>query len=188
MHAVVGAPTSEDPAYITHATIIKPEDRDAQMDPANTTLFVGGLDPHVTEVVLCTTFAVFGTITYCRVPPGRACGFIQFDSRQAAEHAMQTMNNTFLMGGKIRVNWGKAGVRKGSIPIAPGFSNPPATAAGVGPGGVIVSCDNVRMYTRTRTQTINMGVGQQDMGGTMGNGALGRGSARRQRGFFLMRR
>ncbi len=23
---------------------------------------------------------------------------------------MQTMNNTFLMGGKIRVNWGKAGV------------------------------------------------------------------------------
>jgi RNA recognition motif-containing protein len=142
VHAVVGAPTSEDPAYITHATIIKPEDRDAQMDPANTTLFVGGLDPHVTEVVLCTTFAVFGTITYCRVPPGRACGFIQFDSRQAAEHAMQTMNNTFLMGGKIRVNWGKAGVRKGSIPIAPGFSNPPATAAGVGPGGVIVSCDN----------------------------------------------
>ena len=39
------------------------------MDPTNTTLFVGGLDPNVTDVVLMTTFAVFGTIVYCRVPP-----------------------------------------------------------------------------------------------------------------------
>mmetsp|Transcript_2866 Transcript_2866/g.4076 ORF Transcript_2866/g.4076 Transcript_2866/m.4076 type:complete len:492 (-) Transcript_2866:354-1829(-) len=109
------------PAHITSANFTKDEDKEGLLDPSNTTLFVGGLDPNVTDVVLCTTFAVFGTIIYCRVPPGKACGFIQFDSRDGAECALQTMNNTHLLGGKIRVSWGKAGVGRGNKPIAAGF-------------------------------------------------------------------
>ena len=45
-----------------HTHLAKEEDKQAEMDLTNTTLFVGGLDPNVNDMVLMTTFAAFGTL------------------------------------------------------------------------------------------------------------------------------
>ncbi|OBZ70485.1 Protein NAM8 [Grifola frondosa] len=48
-------------------------------DPYNTTVFVGGLSPLISEDTLRTFFAPFGEIHYVKVPVGKHCGFVQFN-------------------------------------------------------------------------------------------------------------
>lgn len=91
----------------------------AELDKTNTTLFVGGLDSTITDLVLATSaFAQFGTIVYCRCPPGKSCGFVQYNSREEAQAALDGMNGAMLGRCKLRVSWGKAGVGRGNQPIA----------------------------------------------------------------------
>uniref|UniRef100_A0A7S0WJK0 RRM domain-containing protein n=1 Tax=Chlamydomonas leiostraca TaxID=1034604 RepID=A0A7S0WJK0_9CHLO len=79
-----------------------------EADPNNTTLFIGGLSPSVTEAELHTAFARFGEIVYTKIPQGKGCGFVQFVARPAAELAMQEMNGTVLGGMSIRISWGRS--------------------------------------------------------------------------------
>ena len=44
-------------------------------------IFVGNLDPNITEEELKQTFLQFGEITYVKIPAGRGCGFVQFGTR-----------------------------------------------------------------------------------------------------------
>jgi RNA recognition motif-containing protein len=60
-------------------------------DPNNTTVFVGGLQPHVTEQELAAHFMPFGQIIYVKIPPGMGCGFVSYQYRQSAEIAIQQM-------------------------------------------------------------------------------------------------
>jgi RNA recognition motif. (a.k.a. RRM, RBD, or RNP domain) len=62
------------------------------IDPSNTTLFIGGLSAGVTEDSLRAVFQRFGDIVYVKIPPGKGCGFVQFLGRANAEHAMAQMN------------------------------------------------------------------------------------------------
>ncbi len=64
----------------------------SDFDPTNTTLFIGGLSPSVSEDALRAVFARFGDIIYVKIPQGKGCGFVQFVLRTAAEQAMGTMN------------------------------------------------------------------------------------------------
>ena len=61
-------------------------------DPNNTTVFVGGLSGVAHEDELRSCFAMFGEITYVKIPPGKGCGFVQFVHRQSAEMAISQMN------------------------------------------------------------------------------------------------
>lgn len=61
-------------------------------DPNNTTVFVGGLSGVSSEDELRSCFAMFGEITYVKIPPGKGCGFVQFVHRQSAEMAISQMN------------------------------------------------------------------------------------------------
>jgi len=61
-------------------------------DPNNTTVFVGGLSGVSHEDELRNCFAMFGDITYVKIPPGKGCGFVQFVHRQSAEMAINQMN------------------------------------------------------------------------------------------------
>lgn len=79
-----------------------------EADPNNTTLFIGGLSPSVTEAELHTTFARFGDIVYTKIPQGKGCGFVQFMARPSAEVAMQEMNGAVLGGMSIRISWGRS--------------------------------------------------------------------------------
>ncbi|KAK5831813.1 polyadenylate-binding protein RBP47-like isoform X3 [Gossypium arboreum] len=50
-------------------------------DSSNTTIFVGGLDPNVTEEDLRQPFSQYGEIVSVKIPVGKGCGFVQFAGR-----------------------------------------------------------------------------------------------------------
>jgi RNA recognition motif-containing protein len=44
-------------------------------------IFVGGLDPSVTDEELKAVFGQFGELVYVKIPVGKGCGFVQFTHR-----------------------------------------------------------------------------------------------------------
>eukprot|EP00884_Botryococcus_braunii_P005228 jgi/Botrbrau1/14706/Bobra.0108s0058.2 len=96
-------------------------------DPSNTTLFIGGLAPTVTEDDLRMTFSHYGNIVYTKVPPGKNCGFVQFVLRPDAEKAMFELQGRSLGNSVMRISWGKASRN-------PGANYPPSQAFSYGYG------------------------------------------------------
>ncbi|KAF8076812.1 hypothetical protein FPV67DRAFT_433576 [Lyophyllum atratum] len=77
-------------------------------DPYNTTVFVGGLSPLISEETLRTFFAPFGEIHYVKVPVGKHCGFVQFVKKADAERAIEKMQGFPVGGSRIRLSWGRS--------------------------------------------------------------------------------
>ncbi|KAI0040643.1 hypothetical protein FA95DRAFT_850605 [Auriscalpium vulgare] len=77
-------------------------------DPYNTTVFVGGLSPLISEETLRTFFAPFGEIHYVKVPVGKHCGFVQFVRKADAERAIEKMQGFPIGGSRIRLSWGRS--------------------------------------------------------------------------------
>ncbi|KAL0351970.1 UNVERIFIED_CONTAM: Polyadenylate-binding protein RBP47C' [Sesamum calycinum] len=55
-------------------------------DSLNTTIFVGGLDPNVTDEDLRQPFSQYGEILSVKIPVGKGCGFVQFANRADYGH------------------------------------------------------------------------------------------------------
>lgn len=54
-------------------------------------------------------FHHFGEITYCKIPTGKGCGFVQFVRRADAELAIAKMNDFPIHGkSRIRLSWGRS--------------------------------------------------------------------------------
>ncbi len=98
-------------------------------DPYNTTVFVGGLSPLISEDTLRTFFAPFGDIHYVsfslldsdfvsivlfqvKVPVGKHCGFVQFVRKSDAERAIEKMQGFPVGGSRIRLSWGRSQCRR----------------------------------------------------------------------------
>ncbi|KAF8180161.1 RNA-binding protein Csx1 [Pholiota molesta] len=77
-------------------------------DPYNTTVFVGGLSPLISEETLRTFFVPFGDIHYVKVPVGKHCGFVQFVRKADAEMAIEKMQGFPIGGSRIRLSWGRS--------------------------------------------------------------------------------
>ncbi|KAF9651257.1 RNA-binding domain-containing protein [Thelephora ganbajun] len=77
-------------------------------DPYNTTVFVGGLSPLISEETLRTFFIPFGEIHYVKVPAGKNCGFVQFIRKPDAERAIEKMQGFPIGGSRIRLSWGRS--------------------------------------------------------------------------------
>lgn len=77
------------------------------LDPANTTVFVGGLLSEVSEQTLFTLFKPFGTIQQIKIPPGKNCGFLKYSSREEAEEAILAMEGFIIGGNRVRLGWGR---------------------------------------------------------------------------------
>ncbi|KAK3143660.1 hypothetical protein QOZ80_4AG0303250 [Eleusine coracana subsp. coracana] len=80
----------------------------SENDPSNTTIFVGGLDPNVTEDVLKQVFAPYGEVVHVKIPIGKRCGFVQFATRPSAEQALQMLQGTLIGGQNVRLSWGRS--------------------------------------------------------------------------------
>ena len=85
-------------------------------DLANTTVFVGGLDPNVSEDDLKQTFSQYGEIASVKIPVGKQCGFVQFVQRSNAEEALQGLNGTVIGKQTVRLSWGRNPANKQSRP------------------------------------------------------------------------
>ncbi|KAJ3252619.1 hypothetical protein HK103_001368 [Boothiomyces macroporosus] len=91
-------------------------------DPNNTTVFVGGLAPNVTEEELYSYyksnprhFSPFGEILNVKIPPGMRCGFVSYQYHSSAEMAIQQLAGVnigkfrLMVGGSnIRLSWGNS--------------------------------------------------------------------------------
>ncbi|GAV69038.1 RRM_1 domain-containing protein [Cephalotus follicularis] len=83
-------------------------------DSTNTTIFVGGLDPSVTDEDLRQPFSQYGEIVSVKIPVGKGCGFVQFASRNNAEEALQKLNGTVIGKQTVRLSWGRNPAHKQS--------------------------------------------------------------------------
>lgn len=81
-------------------------------DPNNTTVFVGGLDPNVTDEDLRQVFAQFGELVSVKIPAGKGCGFVQFTQRACAEEAIQKLHGTVIGQQSVRLSWGRSPANK----------------------------------------------------------------------------
>ncbi|KAF2102715.1 hypothetical protein NA57DRAFT_31471 [Rhizodiscina lignyota] len=86
--------------------------RRAAPEPNKRALYVGGLDPRVTEEVLRQIFETTGHVQSVKIIPdknyqskGFNYGFVEYDDPGAAERAMQTLNGRRIHQAEIRVNW-----------------------------------------------------------------------------------
>ncbi|GKU99334.1 hypothetical protein SLEP1_g12200 [Rubroshorea leprosula] len=78
----------------------------------NATIFVGGLDPDVSDEDLRQPFSQFGEIVSVKIPAGKGCGFVQFADRKNAEDAMTSLNGTTIGKQTVRLSWGRSPAHK----------------------------------------------------------------------------
>ncbi|XP_006657388.3 RNA-binding protein L-like [Oryza brachyantha] len=78
---------------------------DSDCNPDNSKLFIGSIDPSVTDEDLKQTFSPYGDLVHVKVIVGKQCGFIKYSSRASAEEAIRMLNGSQLAGRSIRVSW-----------------------------------------------------------------------------------
>ncbi|KAF0890309.1 hypothetical protein E2562_002721 [Oryza meyeriana var. granulata] len=83
-------------------------------DSTNRTVYVGGLDPNVSEDELRKAFAKYGDVASVKIPLGKQCGFVQFVSRTDAEEALQGLNGSVIGKQAVRLSWGRSPSHKQS--------------------------------------------------------------------------
>ncbi|KMZ71279.1 Polyadenylate-binding protein RBP47B [Zostera marina] len=98
------------PAAVAAVSQLQPVPLDP--DVTNTTIFVGGLDPNISEDELKQIFAQFGELAYVKIPPGRGCGFVQYAARPFAEEAMLRIHGSVIGQQMVRLSWGRSAVHK----------------------------------------------------------------------------
>uniref|UniRef100_A0A7N0ZQ91 RRM domain-containing protein n=1 Tax=Kalanchoe fedtschenkoi TaxID=63787 RepID=A0A7N0ZQ91_KALFE len=76
-------------------------------DTTNTTIFVGGLDPSVTDDDLKQPFSQYGEIVSVKIPLGKGCGFVQFSERKNAEEALEKLSGSVIGKQTVRLSWGR---------------------------------------------------------------------------------
>uniref|UniRef100_M1ABG9 Nuclear acid binding protein n=1 Tax=Solanum tuberosum TaxID=4113 RepID=M1ABG9_SOLTU len=96
------------PAVYTPTVQTIPVDNDL----TNTTVYVGNLDPNLTEEELRQVFLQFGEIVYVKIPASKGCGFVQFSARPSAEEAIQRMQGAVVGQQIVRVSWGRSPTAK----------------------------------------------------------------------------
>lgn len=79
----------------------------AYTDPTNTTVFIGGLSSEANEDTLYGLFEQFGIIQQIKIPPGKNCGFVKYQTREEAETAISSMQGFIIGGNRIRLSWGR---------------------------------------------------------------------------------
>ncbi|EPS67039.1 hypothetical protein M569_07737, partial [Genlisea aurea] len=77
-------------------------------DSTNTTVFVGNLDPNISEEELRQVFLQFGDIIYVKIPASKGCGFVQFSARASAEESIQRMQGAMIGQQVVRLSWGRS--------------------------------------------------------------------------------
>ncbi|KAK8339324.1 hypothetical protein V6Z12_A08G026600 [Gossypium hirsutum] len=98
------------------ATYQNAQGNPGENDPSNTTIFVGGLDPSVSEDQLKQIFSQLGEVVHVKIPANKNCGFVQYANRASAEQALSVLNGTIFGGRNVRLSWGRSPSTKQAQP------------------------------------------------------------------------
>ncbi|KAJ3019488.1 UNVERIFIED_CONTAM: hypothetical protein HDU68_010644 [Siphonaria sp. JEL0065] len=124
-------PSAQRPRVYGSATITADQGSHDTGDGRSANLFIGNLQPSVTERQLLHLFAQHGPIgsikvmwprTQEEIDRGRNTGFVGFMKREDAEKALKALDLKMLEGREMRIGWAKAAV----IPNQPIFVLPTA--------------------------------------------------------------
>jgi RNA recognition motif-containing protein len=67
------------------------QDEKSNNDQASTSLWIGNVDPGVTEDVLIEMFSNFGQLANVRCLPEKYCAFVNFKTKEDAQKAMNNL-------------------------------------------------------------------------------------------------
>ncbi|VVC31642.1 Hypothetical protein CINCED_3A012507 [Cinara cedri] len=116
--------TIEDPE-IKNLIMIEPDEIKGSFDsgdPNTTNLYLGNLNPKITEAQLMEVFGKYGPLASIKImwprsdeekARGRNCGFVAYMSRKDGERALKYLNGKDVMSYEMKMGWGK------SVPIPP---------------------------------------------------------------------
>ncbi|KAG0422520.1 hypothetical protein HPB47_001663, partial [Ixodes persulcatus] len=91
-------------------------------DPNTTNLYLGNLNPKMTEQELCEIFGRYGPLASVKIMWPRSqeerqrkrnCGFVAYMNRKDGERAIKHLSGNEVMGFEMKMGWGKA------VPIPP---------------------------------------------------------------------
>lgn len=86
-------------------------------DPNTTNIYLGNLNPKITEQQLMELFGRYGPLASIKImwprseeekSRGRNCGFVAFMSRVDAERALKCLNGRDVMNYEMKLGWGKS--------------------------------------------------------------------------------
>ncbi|CAG9816756.1 unnamed protein product [Phaedon cochleariae] len=86
-------------------------------DPNTTNLYLGNLNPKITEQQLLELFGRFGPLASIKImwprsdeekARGRNCGFVAYMARKDGERALKNLNGKDIHGYEMKLGWGKA--------------------------------------------------------------------------------
>ncbi|KAK5639350.1 hypothetical protein RI129_011842 [Pyrocoelia pectoralis] len=86
-------------------------------DPTTTNLYLGNLNPKITEPQLMEIFGRFGPLASIKImwprsdeekARGRNCGFVAYMSRKDGERALRSLNGKDILGYEMKLGWGKS--------------------------------------------------------------------------------
>lgn len=86
-------------------------------DPTTTNLYLGNLNPKITEQQLMEIFGRFGPLASIKImwprsdeekARGRNCGFVAYMSRKDGERALRCLNGKDILGYEMKLGWGKS--------------------------------------------------------------------------------
>lgn len=92
------------------------------VDETTTNIYVGNINPKMTEPELCEIFGRFGPLASVKImwprtdeerSRGRNCGFVAFMNRKDGERALNALKGKDIMQYEMKLGWGKA------VPIPP---------------------------------------------------------------------
>jgi len=84
----------------------------ASDNSAAKTLYVGNLDPQITEDLVLALFSQMGVVNHCKIihePGNDPYCFVEFHDHNAAANALMTMNKRQCLGKELKVNWATSG-------------------------------------------------------------------------------
>ncbi|KAK6638254.1 hypothetical protein RUM44_008683 [Polyplax serrata] len=112
--------TSEIPSLMSQRPIILPEDQLLGSfdcgDPNTTNIYLGNLNPKITEQQLMELFGRYGPLASIKImwprtdeekARGKNCGFVAFMNRKDGERAMRNLNGKDVMQYEMKLGWGK---------------------------------------------------------------------------------
>lgn len=80
-----------------------------QSSQTNCTVYVGGVQVGLTEMIMRSTFQNYGTIQEVRVFPDKGYAFIRMSSHADAARAIVEVHGTTIEGNVVKCSWGKEG-------------------------------------------------------------------------------
>lgn len=77
----------------------------AQNQTPSTSLWIGNVDPDVTEEILFEMFSQYGQLANVRCLPEKYCAFVNFKIKEDAQKAMQNLQGKFLEGQRLLIKY-----------------------------------------------------------------------------------